>query len=121
MPGRRTSRLLLLDPIVDECTQVLGVEWLLRLPSDDEIDEGLRQVADLITADPMAGREALRGLLVDGRIVLVPLPEGVCEARAELLLGGVLLGETKTPPGGAGRRGYTPWVAGARYAGHTTT
>jgi hypothetical protein len=57
----------------------------IRLPSPAELERFVVDIEARIAQDPLAGREHLRRLLKDGRIVLEPQPDGVYLARTHAL------------------------------------
>ena len=57
----------------------------IRLPSPAELERLVLDIEGRIAQDPVAGREHLRRLLKDGRIVLEPQADGVYLARTEAL------------------------------------
>jgi hypothetical protein len=56
----------------------------IHLPSPKEIEDRAHAIRELILRDPLRGREILRRLLKDGRIVLEPQPDGVYLARTRV-------------------------------------
>lgn len=68
----------------------------IKLPSPDEMLEMVLDLERRLTADPTRGREELRRLFRDGRIDLVPQPDGYYVARSEIL---PLVLLTQTPSG----------------------
>lgn len=57
----------------------------VALPSPDELVERARDLERVVSAEPLAARERLRGLFVDGRILLRPAPEGATIVEAVFL------------------------------------
>src|SRR5439155_8821410 len=57
----------------------------IHLPSPGELEALALDVSARVAQDPLAGREVLKRLLKDGRIVLEPQPDGVYLARTAVL------------------------------------
>lgn len=57
----------------------------IKLPTPDEMLEIVLNLEKRLTANPTRGREELRRLFRDGRIDLVPQPDGFYVARSEIL------------------------------------
>lgn len=90
---------------------VAATKTPIRLPS---VEDAMRAATDLETvlaSDPVRAREALRGLLRDGQIVLHPPEDGIYEARAEVLP--VVLLKNAEAPGQGWRGGVVQrWLRG---------
>lgn len=71
----------------------------IHLPSPAEVLQRAMVLERVLDGNPLAAREHLRRLFVDGRIVLEPQPEGYYVARAGLFP--LLALQTTNPPAGA--------------------
>ncbi len=81
----------------------------ISLPSPDEVIARVFALETHLMGDVLRGREALRALFSDGKIRLVPQPDGVYLARAELLpLALLLTPDVETPAPGVSRSGSKP-------------
>jgi hypothetical protein len=58
---------------------------VIRLPAPDDLLEIVFDLEKRLRADPASGREELRRIFRDGRITLVPQPDGFYIARSEIL------------------------------------
>lgn len=85
----------------------------IQLPDNEAIVRRVFDLDRLLTRDVDGGRQALRRLIKDGAVRLVPDAAGTYTAHCELLPLAVLLTERQTPPSSGGV--YQRVVAGARY------
>lgn len=87
----------------------------IHLPSPDEIATLAFDLGQRLTQDPVRGREELRRLLKDGKILLDPQPGRYFIARADLLPALLLLGgkrEERRP--GLSQAACSSWSSGGR-------
>jgi hypothetical protein len=71
-----------------------------RLPTVDEIAAYVLDVKARLKDDPTTDREALRRVLVDGKIVMHPQPDGSWEAESMLLVGRIAGSRMRKPRNG---------------------
>ena len=84
----------------------------IRLPTPTEIEELAFDLDHRLANDPAAGREWLRRILKDEKLLLEPHPDGVYLAKGELLPL-MLMAQKETGAPGSLRRRYPAVVAGA--------
>lgn len=85
----------------------------IPLPTPDELKALVGELEELLAADVLAGREALRVLLKDGVLVLEPQPEGFYIARSEVLPLMLMTRKSHRPLGGSERPVYSRGSGGA--------
>jgi hypothetical protein len=71
-----------------------------RLPTVDEIAAYVLDVEARLKDDPTTAREALRRVLIDGKIVLHPQPDGTWLAESLLIVGRLAGSRTRKPRNG---------------------
>jgi hypothetical protein len=101
------------EPEVESKLAALTSAGEPTLPTVDEIMSYVVDVEARIKDDPTTAREALRQVLIDGKITLTPQPDGSWEA-ASMLIVGRLTWKTRNPgaadPSGASSRTATTEV-----------
>jgi hypothetical protein len=68
-----------------ELAALEAAERPVKLPTADEIIQGVLNIEACIRSDPVTAREALRRVLLDGKIVMEPQPNGDYRGRSAVL------------------------------------
>lgn len=74
-----------------------------RIPTEAEIVAAVLDIESRLRFDPTAARERIRLMLLDGKITMTPLPDGVWQADSLLIVGRIGAG-TPRPRGAGGSR-----------------